>query len=783
MPRIDRIRIHNFRGASSPFTIAFNKQKPLVVIFGENGTGKTTIVDALDAVGNASGGSLTTKSSTTLRTHLPTVGKKPSETTIEVASGATTWTASLGRSGIVTAPMPRPPIHVLRRVNLQRFIDSPPGERYKELRHLIGVEKVERSEEALKRALDTVKQQFDEAVRVLGTAREQLESIWDEEGRPGADWRRWASAAAAADATALKAGVDRSRRTREALADALRAKADWDQAGAALAASRRAVAAVELEVAAAPALDAAHAMRLADLLAKARDHLAAGEHADQCPVCGQDIRRTDLQAALDDRLAALARYEDLAKRRRFAREQARSAEEAVGVAGAKLANAADRVATIARGTAVDHAPIALPPDLLAAFARGTPRPEDRAARAAALIAACEPLVAPLRAEEDAALQAAARVASIRELVSRAKESQARTIELEQVVKGLAAAHEVMRRARIEFTQRILNEVAAECNRLYAQIHPGEGIAISRIELDPERRASINQAMDFEGHNDIAPQAYLSEAHLDTFGFCFWLAFAKREHPNGDAVLVLDDVFTSVDAPHLSRITDLIVAERVHFAQVILTTHQRAWRDAFRYAHGAGNLTDLIELQSWSLAQGIFSYQTPMVVDEVRAALTALPFNRQAAAASAGILLEATLDRLTFLYRCQVPRKRDNVYNLGELLDATTKLFKKLEVTRPVPPAAGRDAPPQGNGALAPGPIVEQIRQSAYVRNQVGAHHNEQGMAVSDADVRAFAGLAVQLLDALACPTCGQIPGTRAETHLKCSCNAAVAVRLSPLELK
>lgn len=104
MPRIDRIRIHNFRGASAPFTLGFAKQKPLVVIFGENGTGKTTIVDALDAVGNGSGGSLTTKSSTTLRTHLPTLGKKPSDMVMEVTSGNTTWTATLGKGGIVTTP-------------------------------------------------------------------------------------------------------------------------------------------------------------------------------------------------------------------------------------------------------------------------------------------------------------------------------------------------------------------------------------------------------------------------------------------------------------------------------------------------------------------------------------------------------------------------------------------------------------------------------------------------------------------------------------------------------
>ncbi len=283
--------------------------------------------------------------------------------------------------------------------------------------------------------------------------------------------------------------------------------------------------------------------------------------------------------------------------------------------------------------------------------------EQQPDRSAELIAACEPCVASLQAEEDAAVQARARVTSIRALLSGAETSRARTVELETIVKGLTAAYEVMRRARIEFTQRILDEVAQDCNALYAEIHPDEGIAINKIALDEQRRASIHQTMDFGDHTDIAPQAYLSEAHLDTFGFCFWLAFAKREYPNGEAVLVLDDVFSSVDVPHMTRILDLIVKEREHFAQVIIATHQRGWRDIFRNPYGPGGLADLIELQKWSLSQGIFSYQTPLAVEELRGTLQSMPFNRQVAASTAGILLEATLDRLTFIYRSKVPRTR------------------------------------------------------------------------------------------------------------------------------
>jgi DNA repair exonuclease SbcCD ATPase subunit len=782
MPRIDRIHIHNFRGASSPFTIAFANQKPLVVIFGENGTGKTTIVDALDAVGNGSGGSLTTKSSTTLRTHLPTVGKKPSDMVLEVESGATTWTASLTRSEIVTTPAPRPPIRVLRRVNLQRFIDSPPGKRYEELRQLIGVERVERSEEALKRALDAAKLQFDEAVRVRSDAEDQLETIWQAEGGPGGGWRAWAHDAAAADSTALLKGVGRSRATREAITDAVRVKDVWDDAETVLVERRDAVAIVEYEIEESPTLDAAKALQLAEMLGKVREQLAEEGHGDQCPVCGTTIRLSDLRQSLDERLTDLARYQDLSNRLRSVRNRLNAAEEAASAARAQLASAASSLETIASRTPDGFSPLDLPRPMLAAFAASAMQPEGRAAQAAALIAACEPLLASLQAEEDAAVQAAARVNSIRELNARAEESRTKTVELETIVKGLAAAHEVVRLSRIEFTQCILDEVAQECNRLYAQIHPDEGIAISRIELDQRQRASINQAMSFEGHDDIAPQAYLSEAHLDTFGFCFWLAFAKREHPNGDAVLVLDDVFSSVDAPHLSRLTDLIVQERAHFAQVIITTHQREWRESFRNAHDPGNLCDLIELQSWNLAQGIFSYQTPVAIDELRNALRATPFNRQYVASVAGILLESTLDRLTFLYGCHVPRTRDNVYTLNQLLDATSKLLKRLELRKPARDPSGQVSTPPAFETIKPGVFVEQLRQTVYVRNQVGAHHNVQGMAVSDADVRAFANLAGQFVKSLQCETCGQIPSKSTGSHYRCSCSPACAVQMSPLQL-
>ena len=52
------LSIENLRGSVTPFVLQFEKGKKLTIIYGENGTGKSTISDALDLLGNSKLGSL-----------------------------------------------------------------------------------------------------------------------------------------------------------------------------------------------------------------------------------------------------------------------------------------------------------------------------------------------------------------------------------------------------------------------------------------------------------------------------------------------------------------------------------------------------------------------------------------------------------------------------------------------------------------------------------------------------------------------------------------------------
>ena len=57
-PRTEKLTFVQFRGGSQPVTFEFQPNKKFVLIFGENGTGKSSIADAIDFVCNNEFGSL-----------------------------------------------------------------------------------------------------------------------------------------------------------------------------------------------------------------------------------------------------------------------------------------------------------------------------------------------------------------------------------------------------------------------------------------------------------------------------------------------------------------------------------------------------------------------------------------------------------------------------------------------------------------------------------------------------------------------------------------------------
>lgn len=784
MSRLERLVIENYRGASSRLELEFDSSKPIVVVFGENGTGKTTIADALDAVGNRSKGSIDDKSSTKARDHLPTIGKKAADVSITLTAGGSVWDTALSGDNLTTHPTIAPKIRVLRRSHLQRLIEAEPAKRYEALKSFIDVDKVERSEKALLEAATSVKRDFDNAVARRADAEQQLETVWVAEGSPGTGAKSWAKSVSLQKPETLENEATQLRAAQQAIITAESALSAYKTAVSSEQQRVSEAQVVEQEVCELPGIDVQQGMGLAGVLRQVQNHLKDGKHPDQCPVCEQGIPLAQLKSDIQLRLDQLKQYDDLRVRRDTATRHVSIAQDSVEPKRAALLASAGGLLEILRigQLALVTASGMELGDYTALHAPNAANEDEACLQAEDLIAAFSALNSSLVDAETAATKKSGLINSITELNSRVESGVAVSEELDKLKSLLKDAYDTVRLKRIEFTQSILDDVATECNRLYGIVHPSEPIAISKLELDKGKRASLNQGASFEGYHDVPPQAYFSESHLDTLGFCFWLSIVKMESPKCDAIVVLDDVFTSVDAPHINRISQLITDEISSFSHVVITTHQRLWRDIYRNPHGAGKLTQSIELQRWSLAKGISNYKTKLAVVELSDAIKSMPFDRQVAASKAGVLLEAILDYLALQYRCRVPRTPDNSYTLNELLDGTAALFKTLEVERPLLDDGGILVSPLQYVKTGVTAILASLRTSAFVRNQVGAHYNLAGSVISDSDVADFSSLAVQLAEALSCQACGQIPSKKIKTHFQCSCKAPGELRMLPLQI-
>ena len=154
--RIKRLAIHNFRGATQPLDLSFDVSKPLVLVFGENGTGKSTIVDAMECAGNGSTAFLDgwkLGKGKRKEAFIPAIGKSLTDVKIDLVFGVQTYNATLNTKGLKLCNSPdRPSTKVLRRKLLQAFIDADPAQRYKEVASFLNIPQIETSETSLRKA-------------------------------------------------------------------------------------------------------------------------------------------------------------------------------------------------------------------------------------------------------------------------------------------------------------------------------------------------------------------------------------------------------------------------------------------------------------------------------------------------------------------------------------------------------------------------------------------------------------------------------------------------------
>jgi energy-coupling factor transporter ATP-binding protein EcfA2 len=592
MAALKRLIIQNFRGSIGSFALTFDEDARLTIIYGENGTGKSTICDALEFLSRGKVSSLEKRGLGQTIRYWPSLGKDFADVsvTLETLTGACRATLRNGEAVAVPGQMPLR-AEVFSRSQILSLIEAKPGDRYAAVSRFIDVSGVERSEATLRDLIRNLTRSRDLAVARLEENAETIRRFWETAEAPGVNPVEWAEAECASNTDLLEAEIaalnglqaaysrlaDIPERLRSAQ-QGLKAARDIETKAGRLLEERLQVASKD-------------AGELIAILQAAEAYLVKNSTPHVCPLCESPVKAADLNSRIRERLNALASLQDAQSGLAAARQASERAEQQFQAAREAARQDVERFDQY-------RSEFEWPDDIRLPASR----PANSLSAITAWLAENANLPGEWRTAEVARLDRKQFLSTLRQALTVWRDNLAVQQALERLLPRLERALHIVVEERRRFTDDVLASIAGEVERLYETVHPGEGLNRIRLELDPKKRASLEIGAAFCGRM-TRPQAYFSDSHLDTLGLCIFFALAALDQPE-NTILVLDDVLSSADEAHANRLLELLHSEAAQFRHIIITTHNRSWKDRFGATSGKNHLFQFVELGQWSPTSGL-----------------------------------------------------------------------------------------------------------------------------------------------------------------------------------
>lgn len=800
MPRIRRLEVRSFRGVRSDVALLFDSKS--ILLFGENGTGKSSFVDAVEKLFTGRVSTLDGRAQgLSSDRHAPHI--RNGQTRISVAfddPGATTFTLD-SDPGSLPADIQRyvhsarQNLYILRRKNVLEFIDSPPRERYGMLRPFLPLSGIEQIESELRTAGERsearAQQGRDELSRLVGQLRREL-SLSTSSRPPSEDdlIHTLSEALESVGLTPLRSlgDIDNALSRAEAalapfgdlarqsrISAVLRALEQVDQILSSSTLRDYEAALSELR-----AHEAHEARVFYEAVLQQGIRWVQEASRSTCPFCEQAINPIETVGRARERLESMQKVLDLRSQAQKALDQARqtirSAQEVLGQIRREVSSMSredrgecehilEEVSTALKRAAEDVGRDLRDQTIEAIQRTNVAFREDSLLRCsvAAEEARLQSLLTSLPSPE-----VARRLLTVRDKISRAKEvyaeiatSRATVSDLERQAAIAARLHEDARTARREEVQSIYDELSQDIDRLYTALHPDESHGGIHLEVRDVGQGSANLKGNFYDRRDEDVRAYYSDAHLDTLGLSIFLALRRwyrREEPGFD-LLILDDVLTSVDTHHVVRLSELLLREFSDY-QMLLTTHDRIWfehlRDIQARCRVSSNFVNKI-IHKWTIEEGPDIREPEDERHDLDHVIS--EGSGEDIAALAGRLLEHILQEMRYSLRLSVQAKRGELYEIGDLWPAFYAAIKK-------------NYPNLYSRARR---TLDSLDVRWPVRNWIGAHRNNWARNVARNTAVEFAGAVRDLFDLVFCRSCRRFvePSPTPLGQLACRCGEII----------
>lgn len=739
---LKKLTIEHLRGSVTPFSLTFDRGKKLTILYGENGSGKSTVCDAFEFLGKGIVGSLENKGLGRTNKYWPSLGKQPSDVSVTLECvDETTCQARIVRTSVITDPADsKPYIEVLRRSQILSLIEATAANRYAAIQKFIDVSGVETSEATLRELIRSLKSSREVAVARVEENRDSINQFWQSAGSPKGEAVAWAESQSKVDALAFDVEIQLLDRLQSSFAKIVDCPAACSEHEAACELANKArddAAAAVKEAIEAIATDAGEVMKI---LEAAKGFLSRNKTPSQCPLCESAERTDGLSERIDERLNSFAALRSSQAVHKQAEADALAAKLRLESARESTKKYVDEFNRI---TSEENLPseVAMPEEAAPLeVADLTKWLESNAA-----------LVSEWRSQSLAHQDTRQFLSTLQSALKTYQDNMQSQRDLDILIPNLESALTIVEDERRKFSDEVLAGIADEVGRLYEEVHPGEGLNKISLQLDPARRASLDIGASFCGEVGAPPQAYFSESHLDTLGLCVFLALAALDGPE-NTILVLDDVLASVDEPHVDRLIEMLYGQASKFRHCVITTHYRPWKQKLRWGWLKNGQCQFVELAKWTNHTGLTTIRSVPDVDRLRSLLSEAPPDPQLVCAKAGVILEAALDFLTQLYECSIPRRAGGLYTLGDLLPSISSKLRKALMVEVLSGQNDDGSPIFTPVSLTP--IIDELIRIAQARNVFGCHFNTLSFDLLDTDALGFGQKVVELMDALSCKDAG-----------------------------
>jgi len=286
-------------------------------------------------------------------------------------------------------------------------------------------------------------------------------------------------------------------------------------------------------------------------------------------------------------------------------------------------------------------------------------------------------------------------------------------------------------------QDIYDNIIGDIEAFYTILHPNELHKNIKLIVKESGKGSTELKIQSFGRENEDPRALTSEGHLDSLGLCIFLSFVKKFNDNFP-LIVLDDVVTTIDSGHRNKICKLL-NEYFSEKQLIITTHDGIWFEQLvdsQRAYRCQNKFNNIKISKWSIENGpiIESYKPKWekIAQKLNQGETFGVGNE------CRIYLEWVLKNLCQNYYVSVIYRKSGRYNLSELLDPAEKKITKIM--------------PEGEYKEKIKNIFTEIRTTGGMGNLL-SHDNPDSSSISIKEVDNFFQSISSLHKFISCPIC------------------------------